>query len=150
MGYTVNSIVIDKNINKVFEIINDVNNWPVLHGYNKVELKNREKLCDGNERIIFEVFAEDNGEIEHWISQRIINYKNYSAQGVRLEPVYPFKYWILDVILSSVSNGTEMKWIQDFSMHSDTGYTDFEIEKHINSESIKEMMVFKKFIEDMK
>ncbi len=35
-------------------------------------------------------------------------------------------------------------------MHSDTGYTDFEIEKHINSESIKEMMVFKKFIEDMK
>lgn len=150
MGYTVNSIVINEDIKKVFTIINDINNWPALHGYKKAELKRRERLCDGNERIVFEIFAEDNGEEEHWASQRIINHENYSARGVRLNPMFPFKYWILDVILTPVNDGTEMKWVQDFSMDPKTGHTDEEIEGYINHGSKKELLVFKNFIENRK
>lgn len=150
MGYTVNSIIINENVKTVFEIINDIKNWPMLHGYKRAELKRKETLCDDNERIIFEICAEDDGEEEHWTSQRIINHKNYSARGVRLFPMFPFTYWILDVILIEVENGTEMKWIQDFSMDSKSGHSDEEIEEYINQGSKEELLVFKKFIEDRK
>lgn len=38
MGYTVNSIIIKKEINELFEIINDVRNWPELHNYQDVKI----------------------------------------------------------------------------------------------------------------
>ena len=44
MGYTVNSIIIKKEINELFEIINDVRNWPELHNYQDVKILERERL----------------------------------------------------------------------------------------------------------
>lgn len=38
MGYTVNSIIIKKEMNELFEIINDVRNWPELHNYQDVKI----------------------------------------------------------------------------------------------------------------
>jgi len=147
MGYTVNSIIINKEIDVLFKTINQIENWPQLHGYESVVLKERETLCDNNERVIFEISADDNGEKECWVSQRIINYKNYTARGVRLSPMYPFKYWILDIALKSEEEGTRMTWIQDFSMDPKTGHTDLEIEGYINEGSKKELELFKTLIE---
>ena len=45
MGYTVNSIIIKKEINELFEIINDVRNWPELHNYQDVKILENKKFA---------------------------------------------------------------------------------------------------------
>jgi len=159
MGYTVNSIVIRKNIRDLFLIINNIDNWPQLHGYDKAELREIEKLVDGKLKIVFRIIGkeedehdhnhdgEENGHSETWISQRIIDIKTYSARGVRLEPIYPFKHWILDIVLSEEQEGTRMTWVQDFRMDEKTGHTDSEIEGYINKGSKEELQIFKEKIE---
>lgn len=155
MGYTNNSIIIDKDIMELFLILNNIHNWPELHGYKSAELLETQKLIDGKIKLIFKVIGEDEEdehvEEEHhpesWISQRIIDKNTYSARGVRLEPVYPFKHWILDIILTPEKNGVRMTWIQDFLMDSKTGHTDDEIEGYINHGSNEEMQSIKEKIE---
>ena len=117
MGYTVNSIIIKKEMNELFEIINDVRNWPELHNYQDVKILEKEELLDGRRKIVFQVTGNKEEEpVEIWTSQRIIDVTNMCARGVRLEPMYPFRHWILDVVLSVEKEGTKMTWIQDFSM----------------------------------
>jgi aromatase len=159
MGYTVNSIVINKNIRELFLIINNIQNWPELHGYKMAEVLESKKLIDGKMKIVFKItgneeenddhhdHAEEDKDPETWISQRIIDIKTFSARGVRLEPVYPFKHWILDIVLSEEMDGTRMTWIQDFRMDEKTGHTDQEIEGYINKGSKEELHVFKEKIE---
>lgn len=154
MGYTVNSIVINKEISELFGIINNVENWPELHGYQKAEILERRKLVDGKIKIMFRVVgneeennAEEEKHPEIWVSQRTIDFSNFSARGVRLDPIYPFKHWILDIVLSEEKNGTRMTWIQDFRMDERTGHTDEEIEGYINTGSKKELQIFKEKIE---
>ncbi len=109
MGYTVNSIVINKEISELFGIINNVENWPELHGYQKAEILERRKLVDGKIKIMFRVVgneeennAEEEKHPEIWVSQRTIDFSNFSARGVRLDPIYPFKHWILDIVQKSI------------------------------------------------
>lgn len=154
MGYTVNSIVINKEINEVFLIINNVENWPELHGYQNAEVLDKRKLVDGKLKIVFRVTGneeENTGEGEKhpeiWVSQRIIDFSSYSARGVRLEPMYPFKHWILDVLLSEEEEGTRMTWVQDFSMDEESGLTEETVEEMINCGSKEELQIFKSKIE---
>ena len=85
MGYTVNSIIIKKEINELFEIINDVRNWPELHNYQDVKILEKKKLLDGRRKIVFQVTGNKEEEpVEIWTSQRIIDVTNMCARGVRL------------------------------------------------------------------
>lgn len=148
MGYTVNSIVINKEKEELFLIINNVENWPELHGYKSVEVCEKNKLIDGKTKIVFKVTGnEEANQSGSWISQRIIDFTTYSARGVRREPMYPFKHWILDVILTEEENGTRMTWIQDFSLDEHFGHSDEEVEDMINRGSKEELQIFKKKIE---
>ena len=112
MGYTVNSIIIKKEMNELFEIINDVRNWPELHNYQDVKILEKEELLDGRRKIVFQVTGNKEEEpVEIWTSQRIIDVTNMCARGVRLEPMYPFRHWILDVVLSVEKEGTKIHGI---------------------------------------
>ena len=127
MGYTVNSIIIKKEINELFEIINDVRNWPELHNYQDVKILEKKKLLDGRRKIVFQVTGNKEEEpVEIWTSQRIIDVTNMCARGVRLEPMYPFRHWILDVVLSVEKEA---------------------VEEMINKGSKKELQIFKEKIE---
>lgn len=149
MGYTVNSVVINKGKEELFLIINNVKNWPELHGYKSVEVRQKNKLKDGKTKIVFQVTGnEENGRVESWVSQRIIDPIMFSARGVRLEPMFPFRHWILDVVLTEEMNGTRMTWIQDFSMDERFDHSDEEVEKMINQGSKEELRIFKEKIED--
>lgn len=153
MGYTVNSIVINKEISEIFLIINNIENWPELHGYQSVEVLEKKKLIDGKLKIVFRVTGseeeneEEESQPEVWVSQRIIDFSSHSARGVRLEPMYPFKHWILDVILSEENKGTKMTWIQDFRMDEKADLTDEKVEEMINCGSREELQIFKNKIE---
>ncbi len=160
MGYTVNSIIINKDIRELFQIINNIQNWPELHGYKNAEVIESKKLVDGKIKIVFKIIGneedDDHGDHAHpeedndpetWVSQRTIDINTYSARGVRLEPIYPFKHWILDIVLAEEQNGSRMTWIQDFRMDEKTGHTDEEIEGYINKGSKEELQLFKEKIE---
>lgn len=147
MGYTVNSIVINKNINDLFLLINNIENWNELHGYESVELLDKQTLIDKKVKITFKVTSFEDGQEETWTSQRIIDFSTYSARGVRLEPMFPFKHWILDVTLSEEEQGTRMTWTQDFRMDNNSGYSENQIEELINKGSKEELKVFKDKIE---
>jgi aromatase len=150
-GYTVNSTVIKKDIEELFLIINNIENWPGLHDYKSAELIERKKLVDGKIKIRFRLASneedEDGDDPKTWVSQRILDRKKYSARGVRLEPLYPFKHWILDILLTPEAEGTRMTWIQDFAIDPKTGHTDEEIEGYINKGSVEELEHFKNKIE---
>lgn len=95
MGYTVNSIIIKKEINELFEIINDVRNWPELHNYQDVKILEKKKLLDGRRKIVFQVTGNKEEEpVEIWTSQRIIDVTNMCARGVRLEPILSLLFCI--------------------------------------------------------
>lgn len=139
---------IKKEINELFEIINDVRNWPELHNYQDVKILEKKKLLDGRRKIVFQVTGNKEEEpVEIWTSQRIIDVTNMCARGVRLEPMYPFRHWILDVVLSVEKEGTKMTWIQDFSMDKNSGFTEEAVEEMINKGSKKELQIFKEKIE---
>lgn len=155
MGYTTNSIVIDKELSDVFLIINNVENWTELHGYQSAEVIEKKRLVDDKIKLVLKIIGDEEEENEQgekhfktWTSQRVLDFSTYSARGVRLEPIYPFKHWILDVILSKEKNGTKMTWIQDFTMDEKTGLTDEEVEVLINNGSKMELKNFKTKIED--
>lgn len=160
MGYTVNSIIIKKDIEELFYIINNIKNWPMLHGYKDAELIEKKRLVDDKLQIVFKIVGnpeededenheheEEESHPESWVSQRTIDKKTYSARGVRLEPIYPFKHWILDILLTKEDEGTRMSWIQDFRIDPKTGHTDEEIEGYINKGSKEELKIFKDKIE---
>ena len=139
----INSII-KKEMNELFEIINDVRNWPELHNYQDVKILEKEELLDGRRKIVFQVTGNKEEEpVEIWTSQRIIDVTNMCARGVRLEPMYPFRHWILDVVLSVEKEGTKMTWIQDFSMDKNSGFTEEAVEEMINKGSKKELQIFK-------
>ena len=150
-GYTVNSTVIKKDKEELFLIINNLKNWPSLHDYKKAEFLEKKKLVDGKIRIKFRLTSneedEDDDDPRTWVSQRIIDRKTYAARGVRLEPMYPFKHWILDILLTPEKDGTRMTWVQDFAIDPKTGHTDEEIEGYINKGSVEELEHFKNKIE---
>lgn len=151
-GYTVNSIVIDKKIQDVFLIINNIENWPLLHNYRSAKLISKTKLPDSKVMVLFKIEQVEEGEdhIESWISQRTIDPKTLSARGVRRSPIFPFSHWILDVELSEDGNGTKMTWTQDFSMDKKSGYCDKKVEELINKVSKDELLHFKNAIESSK
>ncbi|MBD3316752.1 MAG: hypothetical protein GF344_13275 [Chitinivibrionales bacterium] len=163
-GYTRNSIVIDKEIDALFLLINNIENWPVLHGYQAVELLDKEKLIDGRTKLRFRITGGEEGEHDHdhehdhgaehdheetetWVSQRIIDRSAYFAYAVRLNPVFPFTHWILFTELTKEKAGTRMTWIQDFAIDPKTGHSDEEIQGYINKGSVEELKSFKRKIE---
>lgn len=147
MGYTVNSILINKNIKDVFLIINNIENWKELHGYDHVKLLDMKTLVDQKVKMVFKITSCEDGKEETWISQRIIDFASYSARGVRLEPMFPFTHWILDVTLSEEDEGTKMTWTQDFKMDKKSGYSEEQVEEMINAGSKEELKLFKDKIE---
>lgn len=154
-AYTVNSIVINKEIGELFRIVNHMPNWPILHSYEKAELLEKRKLVDGKVLITFQLTAspdedDDDDDPTTWVSHRTVDPKTYSARGIRLKPLYPFTHWVLDVLLEEVENGTKMTWVQDCAIDPKTGHTNEELEEHLNECSLPELEHFKEVIESGK
>ncbi len=153
MGYTVNSIEIGANARRVFDAFNDPKNWVSMMGYKAVEILGRVELPDGKESIRFEITnldEEDDGEIveEKWVSHRVLDRERLIARGVREEPMFPFKWWILDIeFVALADDKMKMVWTQDFSIDPKTGHDDPEIEGYINSGSVEEMGKIKALFE---
>lgn len=145
MARTVNSIVINRPRDFVFQVTNDLSKWPQLFTeYKEVKILSRE----GN-KITFQLTTY--GDEKHpgmtWKSSRVIDVENWKIFAQREEPIYPWTHMRIEWIYGEDEHGTSLTFIQEFGVDPKSGYTDEDGVKFINENSKKEMQHIKKILE---
>lgn len=140
-----NSVIIKKPIQEVFDITNDIEQWPNIF----TEYAKSEVIEKNNDYIKFKLttFPDNKGVQESWVSERFIDRKNWMITAKRLEPVYPFQFMDIKWIYKSVQEGTEMTWEQSFSMDYESGFVDEEVAENMNINTKVQMLAIKEKIE---
>ncbi len=112
-GHTENEIVIAAPMDLVWEMTNDLENWPQLFSeYAAVDVMER----DG-ERTTFRLtmHPDENGKVWSWVSERTTDRPGRTVRARRVEPG-PFQHMDIRWQYSEVPGGTRMHWQQDFAM----------------------------------
>ena len=125
-----NSIIIKKPIEEVFDITNDIEQWPNLFTeYAKAEILEK---SDSYIKFRLTTCPDEKGMQSSWISERFIDKKNWTITAKRLDPIYPFQYMDIEWIYRTVKEGTEMIWKQKFSMDCKSGFLDEKVAVNMN------------------
>lgn len=141
MGHTVNSIVINADYEKIFDISNDITRWTQLFGGEYKEAKIVEKK---DNKITFKL-TDDEGR--SWQSWRLLFKDKYFAYAQREEPKFPFKYMKIIWLYTPKADGIELTWIQHFQMDEKAKFNDEQVEGFINKHSQENLKIFKEVIE---
>ena len=112
---TENAIVIAAPLDVVWTAMNEVENWPNLFTeYASVEILEREGATT-RFRLTTHPDPEHDGQVWSWVSERTYDRATYTSHAVRVE-TGPFKFMEIDWSFKRVAGGTEMRWVQRFSM----------------------------------
>ena len=109
-------INVDLDMNDLFTITNNVENWPRLFSnYSKVDVLDKSKNY-----VKFRLYYRENdGSIVSWISERTweATDKEIRVTAKRLDPVLPYKYMNLIWEYRHLGkNETKMIWKQEFEI----------------------------------
>ncbi|MGW5863168.1 SRPBCC family protein [Streptomyces sp. NPDC055239] len=108
-----NSVVIEADAQRVFEVTNDIGRWPDLFDeYNHAKVVSEEREGRWTE-ILFEL---TNPEGSTWSSWRLLDHRELTAVAERRDPLFPFRYMHLKWSYQQVPEGTLMTWVQDFEV----------------------------------
>ncbi|MGC5220984.1 SRPBCC family protein [Micromonospora sp. DT81.3] len=113
-GHTYNSIVIDAPLDLVWQVTNDLGNWPNLFTeYASVDiLENRD---DTYFLFRLTMHPDANGTVWSWVSERTLDPIAHRVTARRVEPG-PFEFMNIDWTYRQVAGGTTMRWMQTFRM----------------------------------
>ncbi|MGW7008473.1 SRPBCC family protein [Streptomyces sp. NPDC054933] len=144
-GHTENEITIAAPLDLVWEITNDLENWPRLFSeYRNVEVLGRE-----GDKTTFRLtmHPDDNGQVWSWVSERETHRDARTVRARRVEPG-PFEYmdirWQYD---ETPDGGTTMRWIQDFAMKPTAPVDDAAMTDHLNRNTRIQMDLIRERIE---
>ncbi|MFB8239231.1 SRPBCC family protein [Kitasatospora purpeofusca] len=143
-GHTDNEIVIAAPLDLVWEITNDLENWPQLFSeYASVEVLER----DGD-RVTFRLtmHPDDDGKVWSWVSERTTDRPSLAVRARRVEPG-PFEFMEIHWEYSEVPSGTRMRWVQDFAMKPTAPVDDDGMVNHINRNSRIQMQLIREKVE---
>jgi aromatase len=147
MPITDNSVVIDSPLELVWEMMTDVESWPNLFTeYAGAEILER----DGNTirfRLTTHPDPDYDGQVWSWVSERTIDPESHTTKSHRIE-TGPFEYMKIDWFFEEVDDGTEMRWVQDFSMKPEAPSSNEEAEEYLNRNTKEQMSVLKKRLEE--
>jgi aromatase len=147
MPITDNSVVIDGPLELVWEMMTDVESWPDLFTeYANAEILER----DGNTirfRLTTHPDPDYDGQVWSWVSERTIDPESHTTKSHRIE-TGPFEYMKIDWFFEEVDDGTEMRWVQDFSMKPEAPSSNEEAEEYLNRNTKEQMSVLKKRLEE--
>ena len=141
---TDNSIFIQAPLATVWDITNDVENWPDLFTeYASAEILERQ----GN-TVVFRLtmHPDENGKIWSWVSERTTDDRNRVVKAHRVE-TGPFQYMNIEWYYEPVEGGTRMRWVQEFTMKPGAPANDEQAEAYINTNTKKQMDIIKERIE---
>ena len=141
---TDNEIVINAPIDRVWEITNQVEDWPNLFTeYAEAEILERK----GN-TVCFRLtmHPDENGKIWSWVSERTTDLDTHTVKAHRVE-TGPFDYMNIEWYYSDVDDSTKMRWVQEFHMKPDAPVDDDWMENNINTNTKKQMAIIKERVE---
>ncbi|MFD7908295.1 SRPBCC family protein [Kitasatospora sp. NPDC059722] len=143
-GHTDNEIVIAAPLDLVWEMTNDLENWPELFSeYASVDVLER----DGDSvRFRLTMHPDENGQVWSWVSERTTDKSSLAVRARRVEPG-PFEFMEIRWEYAEVPAGTRMRWIQDFAMKPTAPVDDDGMVNHINKNSRIQMQLIREKVE---
>ncbi|WP_371477645.1 SRPBCC family protein [Kitasatospora sp. NBC_00315] len=143
-GHTDNEIVIAAPLDLVWEITNDLENWPQLFSeYASVEVLQREGQST---TFRLTMHPDENGQIWSWVSERTTDRPSLTVKARRVEPG-PFEFMDIRWEYAEDPGGTRMRWIQDFAMKPTAPVDDNGMTNHINRNSRVQMELIREKVE---
>ncbi|GAU71008.1 putative polyketide cyclase I [Streptomyces sp. NBRC 110611] len=143
-GHTENDITIAAPLDLVWDITNDIEDWPQLFSeYAAVEVLSRE-----GDKTTFRLtmHPDDNGTVWSWVSERVIDRRNRSVRARRVE-TGPFEHMDIHWRYTEIPGGTSMHWTQDFAMKPQAPVDDKGMTELINRNSRIQMELIRDKIE---
>ncbi|MFH0240984.1 SRPBCC family protein [Streptomyces sp. HK10] len=143
-GHTENEIVIAAPLDLVWDMTNDIENWPRLFSeYASVEILSR----DGDTTTFrLTMHPDENGTVWSWVSERTADRDALTVRAHRVE-TGPFQYMDIRWEYTQVPEGVRMRWTQDFAMKPDAPVDDTWMTRNINRNSRVQMALIRDRIE---
>ncbi|MEE1746568.1 MULTISPECIES: SRPBCC family protein [unclassified Streptomyces] len=143
-GHTENEITIAAPLELVWDVTNDLENWPRLFSeYAAVEIIER----DGDSTTFrLTMHPDENDKVWSWVSERTVDRATRTVRARRVEPG-PFQHMNIRWEYSEVPGGTMMRWAQDFAMRPDAPVDDAWMTDNINRNSKVQMELIRDKIE---
>ncbi|NEC92116.1 SRPBCC family protein [Streptomyces sp. SID12501] len=145
-GHTENAITVDAPLDLVWDITNDIENWPRLFTeYSSLEVLSRE---GDTTAFRLTMFPDDNGKVWSWVSERTVNRVTRTVRARRVE-TGPFAHMNILWEYTELPGGTQMRWTQDFAMKPDAPVDDEWMTDNINRNSRTQMALIRDRIEQV-
>ncbi|WP_326580152.1 SRPBCC family protein [Streptomyces sp. NBC_00487] len=143
-GHTRNEIVIGAPVDLVWDMTNDVANWPRLFS----EYATAEILSQEGNKVTFRLtmHPDENGKVWSWVSERETDRDALRVRARRVE-TGPFAHMNIVWEYEKVQGGTRMVWTQDFAMKPDAPVDDDWMTNNINRNSKVQMALIRDRIE---
>ncbi|MCZ7461842.1 SRPBCC family protein [Streptomyces sp. WMMC940] len=143
-GHTENKIVINAPMDLVWDVTNDIENWPQLFSeYASVEILERE---GDRTKFRLTMHPDENGTVWSWVSERVIDPGARTVRARRVE-TGPFQHMDIHWKYTRTPEGVLMHWTQDFAMKPDAPVDDDWMTDNINKNSKVQMALIKEKIE---
>ncbi|WAX81451.1 SRPBCC family protein [Streptomyces sp. KMM 9044] len=143
-GHTENSITVDAPFDLVWEMTNDLENWPDLFSeYASVEVLSRE---GDTTTFRLTMHPDDNGKVWSWVSERTPDRARRTVRARRVE-TGPFAHMNILWEYEQLPDGVRMNWTQDFAMKPDAPVDDAWMTDNINRNSRTQMALIRDRIE---
>ncbi|WP_432488154.1 SRPBCC family protein [Kineococcus sp. SYSU DK018] len=143
-GHVDNSVLIDAPMDLVWDMTNDVENWPDLFTeYASAEVLNRE---DGRITFRLSMHPDDNGKVWSWVSERTPDPSTRTVVARRTEPG-PFEFMDIRWSYEQRPDGVLMRWVQDFAMRPQAPVDTPTMTDRINANTLVQMDVIRGKVE---
>ncbi|WP_037679608.1 SRPBCC family protein [Streptomyces griseus] len=143
-GHTQNEITIAAPLDLVWDMTNDLANWPRLFSeYASVEILEQE-----GRKTTFRLtmHPDENGTVWSWVSEREPDRDTLTVKARRVE-TGPFSHMDIRWEYEEVAQGTRMIWTQDFAMKPDAPVDDAWMTDNINRNSKIQLALIRDRIE---
>ncbi|MFJ1969660.1 SRPBCC family protein [Streptomyces sp. NPDC087903] len=145
-GHTENSITVDAPLDLVWDMTNDIENWPQLFTeYASLEVLSRE---GDSTTFRLTMHPDDNGKVWSWVSERTVDRRNRTVRARRVE-TGPFAHMNIVWEYTQLPDGVRMRWVQDFAMKPDAPVDDAWMTDNINRNSRTQMALIRDRIEQV-
>ena len=143
-GHTRNSVLIEAPFDVVWNVTNDIENWPDLFTeYASVEVLERR---GDTVRFRLTMHPDEAGRVWSWVSERTPDRAKRDVEAYRVE-TGPFEYMNIYWSYDDEPGGVRMTWVQDFAMRPDAPVDDKGMTERIDTNSVIQMDVIKKKVE---
>jgi aromatase len=143
-GHTERSIRIRAPFRLVWDMTNDVENWPNLF----TEYASAEILEQRGDSVRFRLTMrpDEQGRVWSWVSERTPDLATRQVEAHRVE-TGPFEHMRIRWTYEEDGDATTLTWVQDFAMRADAPLDDAGMAQHIERNSDIQLEVIRQKVE---